>query len=117
MSFRLTAPKLQLSENDVEEQCITLAGLHGYRLERLHTGKAKTLDGRFLTLHPTGTPDWVAVHGKRLSFYLEVKRPGKKPSPEQERKHAELRLQGQTIITVDSVKALKDWLELHGRSP
>lgn len=117
MNFKLKSERIQLSENDVEEQCKTLAGLYGYRLERLHAGSAKTLDGRFWTLHPPGTPDYVAAHGRRPSFYLEVKRPGEKPSPVQERKHMELKLQGQIVVTVDSVQAFKDWLELHGRSP
>ena len=117
MNFKLKSQKIQLSENDVEEQCKTLAGLHGYRLERLHAGTAKTLDGRFWTLHPPGTPDWLAAHGRRPSFYLEVKRPGEKTSPVQDRKHHELRLQGQIVVTVDSVEAFKDWLALQMRGP
>jgi hypothetical protein len=115
--FNLRARKIQLSENDVEKQLIGILGRHGYRAERLHAGTAKTLDGRFWQLHPTGTPDYVAVHGTRPSFYLEVKRPGKKPSAEQERKHMELKLQKQNVVTIDSVEALQAWLELHGRSP
>jgi hypothetical protein len=117
MNFRLKSQKLELSENDVEEQCIGLLGLRGYKVIRLHVGRFQTIKGGWVTIGEPGLPDYVAVHKKHPAFFLEVKRPGKKASPEQERKHCELRIQGLPVTTADSVTGLKEWLELHGRSP
>src|SRR5579862_1584869 len=117
MNFRLKSPRLQLSENDVEEQCLAVLGLRGYKVIRLHVGRFKTADGRWLTIGEVGLPDYIAVHRKYPAFFLEVKRPGKEASPEQVRKHRELQLQGFDVSTLSDIRGLKDWLEQHGRSP
>lgn len=110
--FHLKAPKLpRLIENDVERQCLDLLRLRRYRPERLHVGKTRTLDGkRYITLHPTGTPDYIVAHPKLPAFYLEVKRPGETTTLEQDQKHFELRLQGFAVVTVDSLEALAAWI-------
>lgn len=113
--FRLTPPRLRLSENDVESACIDLLRLRGYWVVRLHAGVFRSTDGRrWITGVPKGTPDYAALHHKRPAFLLEVKRPGAKPSPEQETKHFEIRLGYRiAIAVVDSVDTLAGWLDHH----
>jgi hypothetical protein len=116
--FALTSQKIQLSENDVEKQCLDLLGLHGYWLIRLHSGRFKTADDkRWITGVDKGTPDWAAV--KAPSFLMEVKRPGGKLSDLQRQKIREIETCFRLpIVVVDSVEELQHWLEgLHARAP
>lgn len=113
-AFRLKHWKPKLVENDVEEQCLDLLRHMQYRPERLHTGRFKSLDDRrMITGHAKGTPDYIVAHPTFPAFYLEVKRPGAKPSPEQEQKHVELRLCGFKVAIVDSIEAVQAWLDQH----
>jgi len=108
--FHLTRP--ELNENDIRRACLDLLAIRGWRADRLHVGIVKTLDGRFLKLHPTGTPDYVCVHAEFPGFYLETKRPGGKLSPGQKYKGIGIQ-QGHRIpiVVVDSAAALKEWLD------
>jgi hypothetical protein len=113
--FRLKPPKtLRLVENDVERQCLDALRYRQYRPERLHAGRFKSLDGRrYITAHPKGTPDYVVTHSLYPAFYMEVKRPGETTAPEQDIKHAELRLNGLTVVWVDGFEVLLRWVERH----
>ena len=112
--FKLRPSKPRpLIENDVERQCLDALRWRLWHPERLHAGTFKTLDGRYITGHPKGTPDYVVIHAVFPAFYLEVKRPGQKPSPDQEHKHAELHLYRLAVVTVDSYQTLLAWLAEH----
>ena len=116
MPFRLK--RQQLVENDVETACLDLLRYKGYWPIRLHVGVFRTAAGGWLTIGERGTPDWCAIHGRHRGFLLEVKRPGREPSPEQLRKIDQLRRgYGLEVAVVDSSGALKTWLETHERSP
>jgi hypothetical protein len=113
--FRLRSPRAKLTENDVERVCRDFLNLRGYRLERLHSGRFKTLDGRrYITGAEPGTPDWVVVHGRHRAFYLETKAPGGVLSDAQAWMHRVLtrgyRLQ---VATIDDVGELAEWLRSH----
>jgi len=112
--FRLRPPRApRLNENDVEAQVLQMLRYRQYRPERLQVGLYKTLDGRYQEGHPTGTPDYVCTHELYPAFYLEVKRPGGKASPEQVRKHIELRLNRLAVIVIDGIDPLLKWLAQH----
>ena len=116
--FRLTPPKPpRLNENDVERACLDLLPLRGYFVVRLHAGTFKSADNsRWIKGVAKGVPDYAAIHQHHPGFLLEVKRPGAKPTPEQERKHEELRICYRlAIVTIDSVEGLLAWLSLHER--
>lgn len=116
--FHLRSPKKpKLSENDVERACLDMLGYRGYWVTRLHTGIFKSVDGkRWITGAKKGTPDYAALHQRFPGFLLEVKRPGAAPTPEQIKKHGELRLGFRlAILTVDSVENLLEQLAQHER--
>lgn len=53
-----------------------------------------------------GIPDLYAVR-KGRSLWLEVKRPGQRPRPEQEALHERLRQEGCEVHVIDGVEALE----------
>jgi hypothetical protein len=116
--FQLTSPKPpRLNENDVERACCDVLRLRGYFVVRLHAGTYRTADSaRWIKGVEKGTPDYALLHHRYPGFLLEVKRPGAVATPEQKRKHEELRIGFQLAIgVVDSVEALIAWLDQHER--
>jgi hypothetical protein len=112
--FRLRAP-LPVKENDVENACLDLLRLKGYWVTRLHVGRFKTVDGRWLTIGEKGLPDWIALHARLPGFLLEVKRPKGELSVDQQMKIQQLRLgYRMAVAVVDSARALACWLEQRG---
>lgn len=115
--FRLRhPPRVKLAESEVIRASKDLLHLRGYREHRLHAGKHMTPDGGWIECEPAGTPDYVAIHPRFPGFYIEFKRTGGKPSPEQEFKHRELAAWRLPVAVVDSVEALARWLDEHERA-
>ena len=114
--FRLKRQKIQLSENDIEKQCLDLLRWRGYYVIRIHSGLFKTCDDKFITMAEKGTPDYAVIHSHFPGFLLEVKRPGAKASDDQVKQHLRLRLGYRLhIITISDVKVLSTWLDQHER--
>lgn len=113
--FRLTSQVVRLSENDVERACCDFLRVRGYWIIRQHVGRARYSSGQWVTLCETGTPDYATQHRLYPGFQFEVKRPGAKPTPEQLRKHLELRSNGLAVVVVDNAAALIDWLDNYER--
>jgi hypothetical protein len=113
--FRLRPPSP--SENDVEAGCLQLLRLRGWYPVRLHAGTFKTVDGlRWIKGVDKGTPDYIAVHETFPGFFMEVKRPGKKPEPLQVAKITELRgVRRLHVTVVGSPEELQHWLNHHER--
>jgi hypothetical protein len=92
VNFELTsqgAPRL--TENDVEAQVKTFLEFRGWKVIRLHSGLIPLpyeRDGKkaLIRIGEQGMPDWLAVHprmherGKPACIWMELKRPGAKPS-------------------------------------
>lgn len=119
MAFRLTPPKIQLSENDVERACLDLLRYHGYYPLRLQSGLALHADKavlealrragikpRFIQLGVPGIPDYAIARA-----FVEVKRPGGKLSDVQQEMIAHLRAHWNLeTAVVESVEELIAWL-------
>ena len=107
--FRLTPPPVKLVENDIEKACLDLLWRRGYYPVRLHSGRFKTPDDRWITIGEPGLPDYVVV---KNDFFLETKAPGRKLSPAQVEKIFELeKVRHIDVATVDSVERLVEWLK------
>ena len=63
---------------------------------------ARSLGCLTYKLHERGAPDRLFITPKNQAFFVEFKRPGAKPRPEQEHEHARLRARGLTVYVVDS---------------
>lgn len=90
--------------------------------DRLNCGVVETVkklaEGKerrdWLHLCKTGTPDRFAILRGYIIF-IEVKRQGEKPTPEQIKRHEELRKSGAIVLVVDSYKSfLKQFSAVHG---
>ena len=86
MAFKLKPDTVHTSENDVEADCLAALRRRGYYVIRLHSGKYKTLDGRFVILGEPGIPDYAVLHPNRTPFFMEVKSPKGQLSGDQSRK-------------------------------
>jgi hypothetical protein len=113
--FRLTSPP-RASEKDVTAGVTAPLQLRGYWLVRNQSGLFRTPDGRWIRSGQKGIPDYTALHERFPGFLLELKRPGATPTPEQIRKHSELRMGYRLAVgTVDSTESLARWLDDHER--
>ena len=114
--FRLSAPRIKLSENDVERQCLDLLRLRGYYPLRLQSGLFKTKDDRHVRVGEPGLADYVVLHRTFPGFLMEVKRPGGKLSTVQEKKFFEVQTNSIAWCAVDSYEYLMRWLYAHEKS-
>ncbi len=85
-------------EKIAQKQIMEYLTLRGWVVERMNSGKIPAKYGmktRYISLHSTGTPDVQALkkapNGYTQVLYVEVKRPGEKPSEEQLAMHDVLR--------------------------
>jgi len=72
----------------------------------------KSLGGvayKFTSPQRRSVPDRLCVLPKGVSFFVECKAPGAKPTPGQEREIAQLRAKGHTVFIIDT----KDLNEIH----
>ena len=74
--------------------------------DRLNSGKIK-LANRMIHLCKPGTPDRFAIIEGQIIF-IEVKQKDKKATPEQLKRHDELRRAGASVIVVDSLEDFID---------
>lgn len=57
-----------------------------------------------------GAPDRVAFLPDGTTWWVELKAPGKKPTPAQLREHTRLRRMKQIVVVIDSIEALESWV-------
>jgi hypothetical protein len=72
---------------------------------RLNAGKVKK-NGSWLILCPEGTPDRMAVKRGKTVF-IEVKRQGEKPTPEQLEAHQRIEKSGGIVLVCDSFESFE----------
>lgn len=68
--------------------------------ERLNCGMIKTQTGNWVRLCERGTPDRITIV-RGQAVFIETKMRGEKPSPDQLKKHEELRASGAVVIVAD----------------
>lgn len=105
--FRLTPPRLKLSENDVEKACLDVLRVRHFCPLRLQSGRFWTLDKkRIVTVGEPGIPDYVIP-----KFFVECKAPGQSVSEVQREKIWTLEKHwGVETAVVESVEELMEWL-------
>ena len=82
---------------------------------RLNSGKARGLNGGMMHLCPPGTPDRFCIY-RGLPVFIEVKKPGEKPSAEQIAAHELIRTKGGfVIVACDVTDVIAGLKELDGK--
>jgi hypothetical protein len=91
---------MKVLERDIMRQVTDTVKLYGLDLQRRNTGGMKNAKGRYVAFGKKGDADWSGMIGSR-KFDLEVKRPGKRPSPEQYARLRRTNSQGGVGMWVD----------------
>jgi hypothetical protein len=113
-SFRLKPPLPAGRERDIVNACLDLLRVRQYYPVRLQSGLFKTPDDRFVRIGEPGLPDYVAVHELYPAVFVEFKRRGGKPRPEQIEKIQILRdVLRLAVAVVDDPAALAEFLTTH----
>ena len=97
-------------EKVAQKQIMEYLTLRGWVVERMNSGKIPAKYGgktRYIRLHTTGCPDVQALrkapNGYTEVLYVEVKRPGEKPTEVQLAQHERLReMAGARVIVATS---------------
>ncbi len=66
---------------------------------------------KFVSPGRVGVPDRIVVMPSGVTVFVELKAPGKKPEPHQEREHERLRKLGHRVYVIDSLEGVKQLLE------
>ena len=66
---------------------------------------------KFVSPGRRGVPDRIVVMPNGVTVYVELKAPGEKPEPHQEREHQRLRDRGHKVYVIDSLEGVKQLLE------
>jgi hypothetical protein len=109
---------LGLTEHQIQNQCIQYLKLKGFYVIRLNSGVLRASDAsrtRLIRMAAAGTPDVMAfkqyevvtAFTYREILFLEIKRPGKNPTPIQEQKMAELETYGAKCLVIHSLEELE----------
>jgi hypothetical protein len=104
------------TEQEIQKTIIDYLRLKGYYVQRMNSGKMSYMyKGKqsFMSLADAGTPDLLAFKryqyqatGGVEMYFIEVKRPGKKPTTLQLAKMSELQEYGAACLVATSVNDL-----------
>lgn len=90
------------TENDIQKEIREFMQLHGWLVFRMNAGRRGGAQ-----LCPAGTPDLLCLKNGRVLF-IEVKRPGQKPSKVQKEFHELLMGNGFTVIVACDIDDLSE---------
>lgn len=98
-----------MRESKVEKHLVSRAEEHGALVRKLaYIGRRGASDRMVIWCED---PTWAAGDGlpARIDF-VELKAPGQKPDPHQEREHARLRALGCNVFVLDSIEAVDTYI-------
>jgi hypothetical protein len=95
-----------IPERAIQTSIIAYLRLKQYHVLRLNSGALPNAQGRPVHMLPAGTPDVLAIKDGRALF-VEVKRPGKRPTARQEAMMETLRGYGARCLVATSVEDLQ----------
>lgn len=88
------------TETEIQSEIREYLQLCGWTVYRMNSGRK----GGML-LHRKGTPDLLAMR-KGKSVFIEVKRPGYKPTKDQVEEHKRINDNGFAVVIADSIDAV-----------
>jgi hypothetical protein len=111
MKLRRTAGKVY--EADIQTQCKNYMIMMGWYGIRLNSGAVRTQSGSLFRGADPGTPDYLFFKQRpqgMANVFIEFKALGKKPTPLQQQKMAELRSHGAICWVIDGLEVLQEKL-------
>ncbi len=95
-----------IPERAIQAACIEYLRYRGYYVQRLNSGGIRDARHNLVTLAAAGTPDVLAIKDG-WALFVEVKRPGNKPTARQEAMMETLRSYGARCLVATSVEDLQ----------
>jgi len=95
-----------IPERAIQAACIEYLRYRGYYVLRLNAGALPNAQGRPVRMLPAGTPDVLAIKDGRAVF-VEMKRPGKRPTALQAMTMDTLTQHGARCLVATSVEDLQ----------
>ena len=96
-----------MSEAQIQKDICEYLRLSGYLVFRMNAGKVR----HNVAMCPPGTPDLLAVSPRGRVRWIEVKRPGKHLSHDQELMHEDLQVRNQEVIVAYGVEDVEGFDE------
>lgn len=119
--MRRTGPTLARakaqSETDIIKSILSYLAANHIMAWRMNTGAALNPAGRLVRFGVPGMPDIAGVLPGGHALFLEVKRPGGRVSPEQDRMRTRLVEAGALVSIVHGIAEVRDILRVHGLVP
>ena len=92
-----------MTETAIQKDIIATARNKHHKVYRMNSGGSRVRHG-YIHLAEEGTPDLLIVMSGGRSIWVEVKRPGERPTEIQAKRHRELRKMGHAVTTCCSVE-------------
>jgi len=100
--------QLQATEAQIQQSIIQYLTLKGWHVLRQNAGALLNPQGRPVRMGEPGTPDLLAIKDGQPPLFVEVKRPGKRPTPIQAAMAARLTAHGARCLVATSVEDVQD---------
>lgn len=81
-----------------------------YLVKRVHKIGGEAV--KFVPTFFVGFPDRIVLMPKAAVYFVELKAPGKKPSPVQKQVHAQLEALGHEVFIIDSKEGVDEFINL-----
>ena len=98
-----------MRESTIEKYLVAQVEAHGGEVRKLKWINRNSAPDRVVMLpaqRATQTIDCAYCNPKGLSIWVELKAPGKEPTPAQKREHERMRRVGQTVLVIDSLEGV-----------
>lgn len=103
----------ETGKGGVQDRCVKYARDQGWYARKFKSPANKAVPDFLFAKRVSHIKDGI-VSDKRLSFFVEFKAPGKKPTPLQLEEHAEMRAAGLVVCVIDNVEVFVSLLEYYG---
>lgn len=97
----------QVRESTVEQYLVKRVKALGGEVRKVTWQGRRGAPDRLVMLPETAH---ASPNKDQTTVWVELKRPGAKPEPHQEREHERMRSLGQTVLVIDSKEAVDRWL-------
>lgn len=98
-----------MRERDIENHLVRRVREEGGEVRKVQWVGRRGAPDRLVMLPSTADANGLAYVA--CTIWVELKAPGEKPQPHQQREHDRMRRMGQVVVVIDSIQGVEDLLE------